>query len=56
MNYRDELLIKMEYHQSEHDRLENWVMNLDAAGFDWDNITDAQKWAIEHSTTKEVQQ
>lgn len=56
MNYRDELIQKAEYHEKKGKQIRNWIAGLDAAGFDWDNITDAQKWAIEHSTTKEVQQ
>ena len=54
MNYRDELLKKIKHYQSEHDRLASWILGLDADGFDWENVTDVQKWAIEHNSTTEV--
>lgn len=46
MNYRDELQKQIVDMRSKADNLENWLNSLTKDGFDWDNVTDAQKWAI----------
>lgn len=45
-DFRAKLQAKIDRHTKEAARLTRWRDLLDADGFDWDAVTEAQAWAI----------
>lgn len=45
-DYKTKLLKQITDMRGKADRLETWINALSADGFDWENVTEAQAWAI----------
>ena len=50
MNLKDELLAVIKIEEEKINRQKLWIFSLHDDGFDWDNATPAQEWAIRNFT------
>lgn len=56
-DFRANLQRVIDRHINEAARLTVWLEELDREGFDWDNVTEAQAWAVwTMSATKKVEE
>ena len=44
--FRQKLVDKIDSHSREKDRLNKWLDCLEQDGFNWDEVTESQAWAI----------